>query len=186
VGAGADWFSSHSNGTRVLVLFLCFVSAPGIGWLVAHGIYGRSLLAHAGITFPLLLVLILGYKVWGAFVVGEMTWQLFGGFFAWAMRFFFSRQKKDAQKAMDALHAALADKDRIESLLERLRARASVFRRLGIVLGLAAGLVVGLFVPEGPGLAATIALYALIGAAYGSILTRLGESGLLLLPFQDN
>jgi len=149
-------------------------------------LYPDSDLAEGIAAFSMIATLIVGYKIWGAYVAGTMVRRLFGGFFAAAVRFVFSRDAKDAHTAMTHLRQALGDREQIESMLRTLRERAAVFGRLGFLFGAMGGLAIGAFADTGPGFLGSVLVLTLTGSAYGAVLTRLAKAGLLLLPFQDN
>lgn len=182
---GADWLQSHSTGHRALTLALCFPAALGVAWSIGELVYPDSQLAPVACGAALVLTLGLGYKLWAAFAAATLTRHLFSGFAAASLRFVFTRRPRDGSAAVESLKNALRDRDALEMLLLRLRARSRVFTWLGWLSGAMAGAVVGAFTAE-PGFFSSLLLFTVVGGAYGIVISRLGYHGLLPPPMEGD
>jgi len=157
-----------------------FLGAIALGSVLAWAVGAPGELLSGVAVFGHLLILFVGYKLWAGYAIalfmGGMGSRLIGAITA-AVR----GRTPEFRTAAKAALAELRDPAVLGGIMERIRARTSVFRKVGVGFGVATGLAVGAFGARA-GVLGSLVVFTGAGWCYGYALGWLAREGYLPLP----
>jgi hypothetical protein len=170
-------------GAVIAALSGSFFGALGLGSALAWIVGAPGELLRGVAVFGHLLILFVGYKLWAGYAIalfmGGMGRKLIGAVLAALLR-----RESDFRTAAKGALAELQDPVALGAIVEKIRARTTVFRHAGIGFGAVTGLVVGGFGARA-GVFGSVAVFTAGGWCYGYLLSRLAREGYLPLPEED-
>lgn len=166
---------------QLTVLIGSFAGAIGLGMVLARFLLKPSDLASGFSCFTFLLILFLGYQLWVTFIAAAVSRGFLKGFWNSMLRFVFRRDEQSVRQAAEDLVKELRDEQKIRDLMISIRAKTSIFRRMGAMIGVLGGLFLAVLW-SAHGFLLSFAAYSLSGYLYGSALTALGREGYLPIP----
>lgn len=170
----------RSAGPVVAALSGAFFGAIGLGTALAWAAGAPGELLSGVAVFGQLFIFLVGYKLWAGYAIALFMRgagsRLLGAILA-AVR---GREPEFRNAAKEAL-VELRDPATLATIMDKIRARTSVFRKTGIGFGAATGLAVGIF-GASAGVFGSTAIFTGGGWCYGYLLSWLAREGYLPLP----
>lgn len=176
--------TTRSPGAVIAAVSGSFLGAIALGSALSWAVGAPGELLSGAAVFGHLLIFFVGYKLWAGYAIallmGGVGSKLIGAITA-AMR----RRETDFRAAARDALAELRDPAALAGMLEKIRARTSVFRKAGIGFGAVTGLAVGMFGARA-GVFGSVAVFVGAGWCYGYALGWLAREGYLPLPEGDS
>jgi hypothetical protein len=171
-------------GAVIAALSGSFLGAVGLGSALAWAVGASGELVSGVAVFGHLLILFVGYKLWAGYAIALFM----GGVGRKLIRAIIAavwRREADFRSAAKGALAELQDPAVLGAIVEKIRARTIVFRKVGIGVGAMTGLAVGMFGARA-GVLGSVAVFAGGGWCYGYVLNWLAREGSLPLPEEDS
>ena len=171
-------------GAVIAALSGSFLGAIGLGSALAWVVGVPGELVSGVAIFGHLLILFVGYKLWAGYAIalfmGGIGRKLIGAVIAAVLR-----REPDFRTAAKGALAELQDPVALGTIVAKIRARTTVFRKAGIGFGAVTGLAVGVFGAHA-GVFGSVAVFTGGGWCYGYVLSWLAREGYLPLPEEDS
>jgi hypothetical protein len=161
-----------------------FFGAVGLGSALTWVVGARGELLSGIAVFGHLLIFLVGYKLWAGYAIALFMSGI-GRKLISAVTAALLRREPDFRTAAKGALAELQDPVALGAIVEKVRARATVFRTAGIGFGAVTGLAVGM-VGARAGVFGTVAVFTGGGWCYGYVLGWLAREGYLPLPEEDS
>ena len=171
-------------GAVIAALSGSFFGAVGLGSALAWVVGASGELLTGVAVFGHLLIFVVGYKLWAGYAIalfmGGVGRKLIGAITAAVLR-----RDPDFRTSAKSALAELKDPVALGAIVEKIRARTTVFRKAGIGFGVLTGLAVGI-VGARAGVFGSVAVFTGGGWCYGYVLSWLAREGYLPLPEEDS
>lgn len=164
-------------GQQGLVLVAAFLGGPALGWIVGQVPAGLSEGARTFLCAPFVVVFFLGYAAWVA-RLKVIAFQGLGLPLLRALYHLVVRREKPR-----SVEDVLPSREQLLDLARKARGAGAAFRRVGWVVGIAAGFVAAFF-ESSTGPATRFVLVSATTVGWGYALALLARQGWLPIPEQ--
>jgi hypothetical protein len=164
-------------GLQALALVGAFAGGPALGWAVGRAPGDLSETARTFLYVPFVLVFFLGYAAWLA-RLKVIAFQGLGVPILWALFQLIVHRRKPR-----SIGDVLPTREKLLEMAVRAQAAGASFRRVGWLVGVAAGFVAALFA-SATGPAVRFSLVTGATVAWGYALAVLARRGWLPIPEQ--